>query len=233
MNIDYDNEINPLIQKEELKWLPWIGLNYEALKTLFIGDSNYEDGGNVDEKVNWTRDFIFDQGFNKELSKNGNSRLLRSVEKTFLNEYAYDINKRKLLWSSVAYLNLSQRAVKVEDGIYDRPTGEDFQKGWRVMLKVLLILKPKCCIKFGIAGDGIFINEINQNTDWDFLESPEIIKNNELGIYERCYKISHTTGYELIVIFINHPSGSRGYKTAGWRSFIFRNLTEMEPYFRK
>jgi len=235
MNTKYDSEIKLLLENRELRWFPWVGENYDSARILLIGDSNYEDGGNVDAKDYWTREFIRGEGFYKELQVDNkhNSKLLRSVEKTFLSVTYKTADRRKFLWSSVTYLNLSQKAVKVQNGKYERPTVEDFEKGWDSILKLFLIMKPNSVVKLGVSGEGNFVNKIRSNKDWEFKGEPSKVKNNILGIYERSWTIKHIiTGYEVTIVFINHPSGSRGYKTEAWRTFIFSVFTEFAQMFK-
>ena len=182
----------------ELTWLPWVGEEYTSTAVLLLGESFYSDGTSWLAGREAIRHLVNNQGLRSMLPQFAKSRLFRNVERTLLAKSTSSYMEREKLWTSVAYLNLVQRVMAT---IKERPTVQDFDTGWRVLLEVALILKPQICIRLGIAGIGQLEHILAMGkTGWqctvsEFRKRPLVLH------------LQHDT-YQLKLVCINHPSGS-------------------------
>jgi hypothetical protein len=199
----YDDQLTSL---SGLTWLPWVGEEYPAAAVLLLGESFYSDGTSWLAGREAVRHLVNNQGLRSALPQFSKSRLFRNVERTLLAKPTSSFAEREKLWTSVAYLNLVQRVMAT---IKERPTGQDFDAGWRVLLEVALILKPQVCIRLGIAGIGQLENLLaTGTTGWQYTASE--FRKRPLVIH-----LQHGA-YQLKLVCINHPSGSFGYSYQKW-----------------
>lgn len=201
---------------ESLKWFPWIGNKYDKTKLLIIGESHYEDGdfwqlGNKETTRMITQKRIDDV--------NGKWTLHRNVEKTILNRTDISLDQRQELWNSVAYWNLVQRLLDSRNQA-DRPNDNDFDLGWKLFFDIYEILQPKFCLVLGKAPYGRLGNYLtNSQNEWK-------IKNSDLFPNEKIFKLDN--GIKgMTLIFINHPSGSRGFDFQKWAEIFKKEFKDL------
>jgi len=195
----YDEQLSNITN---LKWLPWIGHQYEKTRLLIIGDSFYDDGkGWPENDLSAPRSLIENQGLNPDFPNKG--RFLKKVANTILDlDQKSTPTEIENFWTSVAYFNLIQRGLTSRK---ERPINEDFDLGWETVLRVAEILQPKICIKLGIAGIGRLGYIIaNENSGWhaghgDFQYKP--YKLYAINLYK--------SSYHSKILCIHHPTGSR------------------------
>lgn len=201
MELIYDLSLETITPP--LFMLPWIGQNFSKTKVLFLGESEYDDGTEFHKK--WKREWITSQRITDIKT---DSRLLNKIDQTILSNN-FSAESQKILWSSVAYTNLVQRAMNWQENKIDKPTDEDLIEGWETILKVLLVMKPTMIVKWGILGDGVLRGFIHNKTfkDWKF----ETINNN------RFLLLKHNSGYSARILFVHHPS---------WRFFNANKVSE-------
>lgn len=188
-----------------LKWLPWIGRNYNRTKAIVLGESQYEDGHEwQEENINATRILI-----GKRFS-GSRGRIYTNVEKVLLSLDSPTLEQGNYLWESVTYLNLVPRLMS---SIKERPSSKDFDIGWAVFFSLVDIIKPTTCIVLGKLSCGRLGYYLNNNeTNWEGNTS-------EFYAKEKIINLSKE-GHQLRLIFINHPSGSRGFNYKRWAKLI-------------
>jgi len=197
-----------LKQMSGLKWLPWIGQFYEKTKTIILGESQYEDEDDwQDDNINATR-FLIGTGFSEK--KWG--KPYYNAEKVLLSIDKPTKEQGSFLWKSVVYWNLVQRLMSSRK---ERPNNADFYNGWKLFFAIIDTLQPKptTCIVLGKSSFGqlgCFLN--NYDTSW----------NRNVSEFYKAEKIINLSRREqnLKLIFINHPSGSFGFKYKYWAQLV-------------
>ena len=191
METNYDKELNKV--DPPLFMLPYIGPNYASKSLLFIGESDYNDGTTFN--ADWKRNWILEERINQIKT---DSRLLNNIDKTILADNKNETTQKEL-WSSVAFTNLVQRPMDWLENKKDTPSEQDLVDGWNTMLKVILILKPKTIIKWGILGHGTLCGQIHKEIYQGW--SLERLEDNF-----RFLKLNHISGFSTQILFMQHPS---------------------------
>ncbi|MBF9236618.1 hypothetical protein I2I05_04340 [Hymenobacter sp. BT683] len=197
-----------------LNWLPWIGEKFPQTGVLLVGESFYEDGDGWLSQKDATRKLVENHGLNSFQAKFAKSRFFRNTESTLLAQPTSSFAERERVWTSVSYLNLVQQPMASRK---IRPTVEDFDLGWQVLLDVAKIIQPQVCIRLGIAGIGRLGHLLaTKTTGWqydsgDFKKRPLVIN------------LRHGD-YRLKIVCVNHPSGSFGYKYQAWAKVIIEAI---------
>lgn len=205
---DFDEQLENV---PNLKWLPWVGLNFRKTGLLLLGESFYEDGdGWLDDKLA-IRNFVYNQGLSSFKPECSNRKFFQVIEKTVLKQPNTNFKERENFWTSSAYFNLVQRILPRRKY---RPLNTDYDLGWTTALNVSEILQPKICIKLGKEGIGrLGYKMANENPGWTF-HKDEFNK-------KPYYVINLSKGnYQLKIIFINHPTGSFGFDYELWADII-------------
>jgi len=187
----YDLELNMI--SPSLNMLPWISSNYEKTGLLFIGESDSSDG--VEFHKYWKREWIEKE---RIINIGKGSRFLNNIDKTILGDKISEITQKQL-WNNIAFTNVVQRPMNWLENKNDKPSDQDFLDGWNTVLQVLLILKPKMVIKWGIAGHGTLGGKIHE----------EIYKGWSLERLEPNYRflnLKHESGFTTQILFMQHPS---------------------------
>ena len=210
---------------KDRRWLPWIGKAYNGL--FIIGDSFYldKDGGWPDNDKDAQRNIIRNQGLSSHLDDFKSRRLQSAVEKVILNKRSTTYDERADFWTSVAFHNLVQRTLPSRKK-EDRPTDSDFDSGWKIALEIIEIIKPKAVIVLGLAGKGrLGYILANENTSWKYNRDDFKKKLHAITIEKKSVKTK--------ILFINHPTGSRGFIFAFWHLVIKKNFPEIITFIKK
>ena len=155
--LDHDPHLEKI---QDLKWLPWIGIDYfnSEPRILIVGESHYllpednpyyeknKDEVNSPEKDftrNVVQTFCIDHKKVQPMFDNLNRCLFgkRDMKKITLD-------MRKAKWQQLAFYNFVQRPMENNQ---KRPTGEDLENGWKVFAELIKILQPTECIFIGVA----------------------------------------------------------------------------------
>jgi hypothetical protein len=193
-----------------LAWLPWVGEQYASTAVLLIGESFYSDGTSWLTRSDAVRQMVNNQGLHSEQRKFAKSKLFRSVECTLLAKSTSSFAEREKVWTSVGYLNLVQRVMASRK---KRPTEQDFDNGWRILLQVASVLRPQVCIRLGIAGIGQLEHLLaTGKLGWQYTVSE--FRKRPLVVHLQQGE------YQLKLICINHPSGSFGYQYKKWAQVL-------------
>lgn len=129
-----------------ITWLPWVGENYNSLpeskKLLIVGESHYhadqEDAEWYKEDKQATRCII-------KGNKSMNNKTLDNISRVIMGEKEAESSK---VWSNFSYYNFCQRSMDMNNK--ERPSVEDFIKGWPVFIEITRILKPSHCLFIGV-----------------------------------------------------------------------------------
>ena len=232
----YDDKLNNI---STLKWIPYIGKNYNKLikgkRLLIIGESHYlpnitEDWYKDVETKNFTRaNFV---SYQIKKPNNDMEKILRNIQEVFLNDDPYDTLKSKF-WESVSYYNFIQRALESSN---NRPTYDDFKIGWETFFKVVDLLKPDYCLFCGVAAineTGSMIEKANNNLfnqNWDINSRLKDISIN--GVNPRRFKLNKENN-ETLVLCTVHPCYRGGFTSSLWRDFIDQNMKEYTTWLRE
>ena len=149
----YDNDFKKI---EGLKWLPWVGKNYDATRIFVLGASHYEwikqgEAGYQDmkdsiERSEFTRGIVAGHGLMRDSS---GANTFCNFRKCLLNDDAYSFDAKKELWSSVLFYNLLQEPMI---GDTDTIVTDDNEAiAWDVFKKITIMLKPEICIVWGVS----------------------------------------------------------------------------------
>jgi len=155
-----------------LTWLPWVGQRYSdrpIQKRLFvIGESHYYNGETPEERhanrekwliyPKYTRDVVSESLVNYEWT----TRTLDTIPRLLFKTTDID---RPRLWAASAYYNLVQRMMDYkQDGSPERPTWDDYMKGWKVFGEVVKIIQPSHCLFIGVTAANSFNHWIGSQT---------------------------------------------------------------------
>lgn len=201
-----------LIKLKGLKWLPWTGYYYFKTRIVVLGESQYEDGDEWQDDPSATRTLI-----NKQFSDD-KGKLYSNTEKVLLSIQNPTQQQTNCVWRSVTYWNLVQRLLPSRQ---ERPNDEDYDNGWKLFLEIVEILKPKICIVLGkssIGRLGYFLN--NNVTRWNRNVPEFYAKEKIINLW--------STDEKMKMIFINHPSGSRGFIYKHWADLIIKSAPDLK-----
>lgn len=210
---------------EKLKWLPWIGADYQKTNLLIVGESFYDDGeGWPESDPEAPRSLVKNQGLNSKNPDFSNRKLFDAVEKIILNQDKSSFEERDKIWTSVAYMNIVQRVLEDSES---RPNNDDFDLGWPVILDIAEIIKPKVILKLGVEGFGrlghLLVDgfngwkTINGDGFWTKPEHIITIRKND---------------YDMKIIAIHHPSSRSHYGNEYWSSIIYDNHPEIKELLK-
>ena len=207
------------LQIEGLKYLPWVGKDFEnqEVKILLIPESVYNWGKDkearkvADEAINnnnFARIVAYEHGIEYPSSKR---KLARNIEKLFDIDYKNN-DERIDFWRSIVFHELVQRPLK---NIIERPNNKDYELGALVLTRIIEILKPKKCIFFGTTWSKFanFRKSLTQNYT---VNEKHFHKTN--NAYP---KILFLRELDSKIYFIRHPS--KGFSPELWKEFIFKN----------
>ena len=212
---EFDTQITKVAS---LKWLPWVGQHYSRTKIVVLGESQYEDGDEWQEdNIDATRILIGNR------FSGSRGKIYTNVEKVLLSMDNPTMEQGNYLWESVTYWNLVQRLMT---SIKERPNDADYNNGWAIFFSLVEIIKPTICIVLGKSSCGrlgYYLNNID--TTWE-RNVPEFYAT------EKIINLSKN-GHKIKLIFINHPSGSRGFNYKHWAELISDNQPDLRQLLTK
>jgi hypothetical protein len=195
-----EDKLLKLIESKDIKWLPWVGKDYEKSKILLVGESHYQN--NEKDKVA-QEDIFYHRKWRDE--KKSHIKFYRNMSQMIQNNSEID-----KLYDHIAQYNLIQRPMT---HIKERPNSNDFEKGVQTLIKITEILTPKTVIIFGKSGkqafDKILLPKYKRQT----------MSNESIN---RIVPISYTHN-EMIILLVSHPS-ARAVNTKKWYNFLSKYL---------
>lgn len=219
----YDQE---LANSPALTWVPWVGKNFSSLpsgrKVLIVAESHYSNEqspekaplslqATVADKT-YTRAVVFESLVNEDWT----TRTLSTMHQLF-----YSPQNREAFWNDVAFFNIVQRPMWYREGNPERPTWEDFWKGWEAFLKVVEILKPDHVLFIGVEAanhfNGFMSHHGREHIGVEWVEKVG-------SAYARTAKLV-TDGAQTPLHFIKH-CGSY-FSTGRWADYLHRNARDL------
>jgi hypothetical protein len=176
LDISFDEALKTLLNKG-LRWLPWIGKDYRKSigKILIVGESHYtneQDLNRVVEKkaechgnVLLTREIVAEyplEGYEAGWLNNAgrrNNPTFDNLHRVLLKDdllQAIDIKRRGRLWEQFAFYNFIQNAMDYGNNRRERPSTDDFLRGWRLFVQLIEVLHPKVCVFIGVQASNFF-----------------------------------------------------------------------------
>lgn len=219
---------NDFLNIEELKWFPWVGDSYKnnPVKILIVGESHYDSSNDLDDKLG---QMINDKEYTRNIIKVWAIHSIEDAQKLvpkkinvltqqpmFANLHrAIGINNNdtERLWENVAFYNFIQRPMK--NLKKDRPSKNDFIKGWKVLFKLLDILTPDYCLFIGTTSANFLNNAIPKNMERIKISYKKLDKKKYSKI-ARLFEIGKTK-----CISIQHTSHHFSHEK--WRNFLSDN----------
>ena len=208
-----------------LKWLPWVGKNYDKTGVLIIAESHYggetefEADGSDNTDEDFTREaFVKRHADGVNMWKMPNN-LMRAVWQGDCS-----VGNRKIFWENVAFYNHVQKLMEL--ATWQRPSDEDFRNGWDVFPEVVKILKPDYCLFVGLQAFKSFGDKM-QEKGLSF-EGKGFEKINR--VWPRRYTLT-VDGHKTEITGIKHTS--RYFSWKKWYDFLSnKNNNWTEPLER-
>ena len=220
---DFDKEFEKI---GGLTWLPWVGKDYKnsKKKVLIVGESHYaKDEENKEEYLNEntaTREVIHDYsismdwGFSNPTIDNLTRAFFNNSDLTFAKNNDENLEKRKKLWKSISFYNFVQRPMLT---VEERPSSEDFCRGWPIFIELIKILKPTDCVFFGTRASNYFEYMMSGlNIDHSVVSWIDV----GARAYGRRFSLS-LDPYSLNIMSIQHTSRYFSYPV--WHNFLKAN----------
>jgi len=201
-----------------LYYLPWIGKDYinSNAKLLVLGESNYIDEEGYGEEEDWNQ-ILMKQNFTEILEGVTLYRPLVNLTKAIYNKKDLSRNEMSDIGNKIAFSNIVQRPLKNRK---ERPINIDFYNGWKAILKVIKIIKPKNIIVIGVVSIEILkdlAHEENMGI-FDFKKCKEKINN----VFPRNFCITNNDE-NINCIAIRHTSSFFSWNK--WHKFIKENVS--------
>lgn len=214
-----------------LTWLPWIGENYAGLardeKILLIGESHYYGEG----ESNHDKDQFFTRKIIKRVIDKGTTTNEIKIWKFFISTIRLLIpgsslskEQERKLWSNVAFYNFVQRSVRKNDN-KDKPSKDDFYKGWPPFFKLVKVINPAVCIFLGASSAQQF-SKANQTLKQNITLSKDKKIN---GAWARSGTFSSDNG-NIELVFIKHPSSR--FSTNLWREYLEEKILPQHEWLK-
>lgn len=201
-----------------LKWLPWVGKNYDKTGVLIIAESHYggktefEADGSDNTKEDFTREAFVKRHADGENMWKMPNNLMRAVWKGDCS-----VGNRKIFWENVAFYNHVQKLMEL--ATWQRPSKEDFRNGWDVFPEVVKILKPDYCLFIGLIASYSFnIKMKEKGLSYEPVSWMEKIN----GACPRRFSLT-VDGHKTEVIGIRHTSGQISPSPDKWYDFLHEN----------
>lgn len=205
-----------------LKWLPWVGKNYDKTGVLIIaeshygGDTEFEADGSDNTKEDFTR-----KAFVKRHAEEGVDmwKMPNNLMRIICGG-GFSDEQRKEFWENVAFYNHVQRLMRKQGN--ERPSKEDFRNGWDVFPEVVKILKPDYCLFIGLIASYSFnIKMKEKGLSYESVSWMEKIN----GACPRRFSLT-VDGHKTEIIGIRHTSGQISPSPDKWHDFLCKNWTE-------
>lgn len=216
LNRKYDNQIS---QVDDLCWMPWVGKMYDNTRVVIVGESHYEDGDDWQEGNRDVTRIIISKVFDGNPTK-----LCLNTAKVMYGKKEVSKNEQAKLWGSCIYMNLVQRLLLKRTGDLKQ---KDRLLGWKVFFDLVDIVKPQYCLVLakGLSGSlGAFLtkNDIGWSGRTDeFYDKQKTVIN--------LSKVDE----KMRLVFINHPTGSRGFDYVQWSDFLNEEASEIKRRLTK
>ena len=213
----YDDRFEKL---DNLTWLPWVGARVPQLETgrrvLIVGESHYSNEPAPAKVGKHIASLLADRSFTRNVVRQCPVNLewrnptLENIGRFLLGTRASD---RRQLWSELAFYNFVQRPMAYA-ARKERPTWEDWVRGWNVFEGVVSILKPAHCIFIGVTAANAF-NWAMTNSSASFQPVQRLVKVRRT--WARAAQI--TVGKHTIALSFMRHCGAH-FSWLDWHAFL-------------
>jgi len=216
MDKNFNKKINEI---QGLYYLPWIGEKFvkSETKLLVLGESNYINPEGFGKEKDWNK-ILIKQNFAPILYEP--YKVLVNLSKALYNKSDVADTERKNIAQYMAFSNIVQRPLKNRK---ERPTYNDFYNGWKIIIEIINIIKPKNIIVIGVSSIEIlkFLAHEENRQIFSFKKSKNKISN----ISPRIFLINNMDG-NINCISIKHTSSYFSWNK--WHKFIVKNINLSE-----
>lgn len=220
MDKSFNENFNKL-KRTGLFYLPWIGDNFTNSKTklLVLGESNYNGPEGWAQLRKWNQ-ILVNQNFATLTYEP--YKLLINLSKALHNERDVSSDKKYnfKLAHYIAFSNIVQRPLK---NVNDRPKKDDFINGWKIILNIIKIIKPKNLIIIGVSSIKILLN-IADDVNVKIIK-PKKNKNKINGIFPIKFLLQ-IQNENINCIAIKHTSSY--FNWHDWHKYIRKNINLQE-----
>lgn len=207
MNNDFDGfldgSFDAALDAMDLPWLPWVGSRYREAegKTIILGESIYVYGSGDETVLHriLKKDSLRQRQMTHGILAKFKSRYLRNFERAVFLKRRPVAAERALLWSQVIYHNLVPRLLPSRK---DRPTYDDYTKGWRVFLELAEVVQAQRCIVYGLESLKVkaLLDLLSRDVITERRRLPAVGRNRPLAL---SFLLN---GREMNLLFMRHPS---------------------------
>ena len=216
-----------LLGIENLKWLPWIGNQYNSIsknkRILIIGESHYHNGTeqsiNNHKSANFTRKIV--QEMAVERWYYGTKIFPNFHRALFGNDY-FDSST---FWNLVSFYNFVQRPMSTN---IERPIPSDFYNGWNPFFEVIKILQPEVCIFIGVGAS----NSLKKAANASEVHLKSMERDCQVGrTYPRRAIITANGDADIKLLFLQHTS--KYFSWSAWNFYLEKTIQEELDWFKK
>ena len=229
-DMSLDSEFESLINIGHLRWKPWIGADWKKAdrSILIVGESHYaakpDDKDILDRVVEWendvdsTREVVCEVGVDEWYT----SRFFGNLHRALLGRDIHGTS-RTALWRHLAFCNFIQRPM--HDSA-ERPSSNEFFKGWRFFMELLKCIRPETVLFVGVSAANLFDGAMSA-LDVEHTIAAEAKIN---GAYPRDFSVAFD-GMNIRMLAIRHVS--QYFSWEEWSNFLAKKLPKEVAYLRR
>lgn len=218
-------ELQKLVDNKILKWLPWIGKNYEnsEIKILIVGESHYFNPEEIQsfekhQNILFTREVIEEMPMNRDYYQ---TKVFQNFHRAILGNDTFDAEK---FWNQISFYNFIQKPMNSNKG---RPTNVDYFENWNGFVKLVETIKPTICIFIGSSAANSF-NTFFSQSSLDFIPVENIEK---IGVNYAKKSILKVNNLELPIHFIKHTS--QYFSWNKWHDYLKNTIPNEIEFLEK
>jgi hypothetical protein len=142
-----------------LAWLPWVGAEFEKKprreRVLIVAESQSYGGDQPPGHCPHENERLADRGLTRamvatEMKQGRPAPQDRSPTLASLDRLLYRPGNRTRFWSGLALHHFVQRPTWCPGWVAEPPTGQDYFKGWEVLVRVIEVLQPGSILVVGL-----------------------------------------------------------------------------------
>jgi hypothetical protein len=220
-------EFKEMVKLGTLKWFPFIGDKYLDVpaenRMLIIGESHYNDG--TEGSISSVND-IYHTKVMIEEDAMGQCRWPTKIMPNFHKAmFREDDFSKEDFWNLISYYNFIQRPMHT---LKDKPSPEDFNKGWKSFFELIKITKPKVCVFIGVSASNYLISSIQGSK----YTCSELIKGQAISkTYGRSVILKDDENNETKIVFIKHTS--MGFSWINWHHYLKNEIGDQLTWLEK
>ena len=248
MNIICGNHqpLNPRLKQlhanRVITWYPWVGADYQEGGLMVVGESTYADSENGDtpelacRNVNSNVNFIIEGVYKHCIFHSKGNRTFTGVSRVLCDDSMISDNITSIgraVWRRIAYMDVIQRTMRglpSKNSLLtnawrnitrrERPSKELWKPGWKAVLNVVDILKPKALL---FVGAGV-ADHCNRDFLPDGYECSMVRERLRPGLIVRTGELILRNGEAIKICAMPNPGSQRGFNANDWRSVVRKHI---------